>query len=293
MYLIVGAKGFLGSYLIKNILSMTKEDVVAADVNYVETEQNPRLSWQNCDITKEKDVEKLREYLKEKNDIKVIYLPVYFNVNKNPEVDKQAWNVNILSFARFLDIFDKVSTFYGISTDMLYKEDRDIPYTEHDEITPMNDYARHKAVEERMLEAKGYNIVRLPVMMGPSLSLVKKHFYDDIVSNLRAGKSMEFFTDSWRSMIDFDTVSQILVKLRETPSAHQYPIVNIAGDEALSKYEFALRLADKYGLDKNLVIPISMDNDTKIWTEKRPKKILLDNSLVKQILGLNELKIKI
>ena len=293
MYLIVGAKGFLGSYLIKNILSMTKEDVVAADVNYVETEQNPRLSWKNCDITKEKDVEKLREYLKEKNDIKVIYLPVYFNVNKNPEVDKQAWKVNILSFARFLDIFDKVSTFYGISTDMLYKEDRDIPYTEHDEITPMNDYARHKAVEERMLEAKGYNIVRLPVMMGPSLSLVKKHFYDDIVSNLRAGKSMEFFTDSWRSMIDFDTVSQIQVKLMETPSAHQYPIVNIAGDEALSKYEFALRLADKYGLDKNLVIPISMDNDTKIWTEKRPKKILLDNSLVKQILGLNELKIKI
>lgn len=176
---------------------------------------------------------------------------------------------------------------------MLYKEDRDIPYTEHDEITPMNDYARHKAVEERMLEAKGYNVVRLPVMMGPSLSLVKKHFYDDIVSNLRAGKSMEFFTDSWRSMIDFDTVSQILVKLMETPSAHQYPIVNIAGDEALSKYEFALRLADKYGLDKNLVIPISMDNDTKIWTEKRPKKILLDNSLVKQILNLKELKIKI
>ena len=77
MYLIVGAKGFLGSYLIKNILSMTKDDVVAADVNYVETEQNPRLSWQNCDITKEKDVEKLREYLKEKNDIKVIRFPPF------------------------------------------------------------------------------------------------------------------------------------------------------------------------------------------------------------------------
>ena len=293
MYLIVGAKGFLGSSLIKNILSMTKDEVVAADVNYVETEQEPRLSWQNCDITKEEDVERLREYLKEKNNIKVIYLPVYFNVNKNPEVDKQAWNVNILSFARFLDIFDKVSAFYGISTDMLYKEDRDTPYTEHDEITPMNDYARHKAIEERMLEAKGYNIVRLPVMMGPSLSAVKKHFYDDIVSNLQSGKPMEFFTDSWRSMIDFDTVSQTLIRLIETPEAQQYPIVNIAGDEALSKYDFALRLAEKYGLDKNLVVPISMDNDTKIWTEKRPKKILLDNHLVKHILKLKELKIKI
>ena len=293
MYLIVGAKGFLGSYLIKNILSMTNDEVVAADVNYVETEKHPRLTWKSCDITDEKDVMALKEYVKDKQNLKVIYLPVFFNVNKNPENDKIAWNVNVLSFARFLDVFDDVSVFYGVSTDMLYKEDRDIPYTEHDEITPMNDYARHKAIEERMLEAKGYNVVRLPVMMGPSLSAVKKHFYDDIVSNLQAGKSMEFFTDSWRSMIDFDTVSQTLVRLIETPAAHQYPIVNIAGDEALSKYDFALRLAEKYSLDKNLVIPISMDNDTKIWTEKRPKKILLDNKLVKQILQLNELKIKI
>lgn len=45
---------------------MTKEDVVAADVNYVETEQNPRLSWQNCDITKEKDVESYENILKKK-----------------------------------------------------------------------------------------------------------------------------------------------------------------------------------------------------------------------------------
>ena len=293
MYLIVGAKGFLGSYLIKNILSMTNDEVVAADVNYVEMEKNPRLKWKSCDITNEKDIEDLQQSLAGKENIKVIYLPVFFNVNKNPSFDKQAWKVNVLSFAHFLDIIDKVSACYGISTDMLYKEDRDIPYTEHDEISPMNDYARHKAIEERMLEAKGYNVVRLPVMMGPSLSAVKKHFYDDIVSNLQAGKSMEFFTDSWRSMIDFDTVSQTLIRLIETPSSRQYPIVNIAGDEALSKYDFALRLADKYGLDKNLVVPISMDNDTKIWTEKRPKKILLDNKLVKQILQLNELKIKI
>lgn len=293
MYLIVGAKGFLGSYLIKNILSMTNDEVVSADMNYVETEKNPRVTWKSCDITKEQDVLSLKEFVKDKQNIKVIYLPIFFNVNKNPENDKIAWNVNVLSFARFLDIFDNVSAFYGISSDMLYKEDRDAPYTEHDEITPMNDYARHKAIEERMIEAKGYNIVRLPVMMGPSLSSVKKHFYDDIISNLKAGKPMEFFTDSWRSMIDFDTVSQILIRLIETPSARQYPIVNIAGDEALSKYDFALRLADKYGLDKKLVVPISMDNDTKIWTEKRPKKILLDNHLVKQILKLKELKIKI
>lgn len=293
MYLIVGAGGFLGSYLIKNILSMTDDDILATDMLLPEKPEQSRVKWCRCDVTKEEEVRLLRASLGEYTNIKVIYLPVFFNVNKNPENDKIAWNVNVLSFARFLDIFDGVSIFYGVSTDMLYKEDRDIPYTEHDEIMPMNDYARHKAIEERMLEAKGYNVVRLPVMMGPSLSPVKRHFYDDIVSNLQKGQSMQFFIDSWRSMIDFDTISKTLINLMETPAARQYPIVNIAGDEALSKYDFALRVADKYGLNKELVVPISMDDDATIWKEKRPKKVLLDNTLVKNILGLKELKIKI
>lgn len=292
MYLVVGANGFLGSYLIKNILEKTSEKILATDLVCPE-ENRARVIWQKCDITNEDDVKILNAKTRGEDNLKIIYLPVFFNVNKKTENDKLAWNVNVVSFARFLDIFDDVSVFYGVSTDMLYKEDRDIPYTEHDEITPMNDYARHKAIEERMLEAKGYNVVRLPVMMGPSLSPVKRHFYDDIVSNLQKGQSMQFFIDSWRSMIDFDTVSRTLINLMETPAARQYPIVNIAGDEVLSKYDFALRLADKYGLDKELVVPISMDDDATIWKEKRPKKILLDNTLVKNILGLKELKIKI
>lgn len=45
---------------------MTKEDVAAADVNYVVNRTKSEVVMANCDITKEKDVEKLREYLKEK-----------------------------------------------------------------------------------------------------------------------------------------------------------------------------------------------------------------------------------
>ena len=293
MYLVVGANGYLGSYLIKNILEYTGENIIATDIGSDFQTENPRIKWLSCDISKKENIEELNQLTRQEKDLKIIYLPVFFNVNKIPENDKKAWNINVISFANFLDVMENVKSFYSISTDMLFKKDSDIPYNEHAEISPMNDYARHKAIEERMAEAKGYNIVRLPVMMGPSLSPVKKHFYDDIISTLQSGKSMEFFIDSWRSMIDFDTVAKTILRLIETPDAKKYPIINIAGDEALSKYDFALRLAEKYGLDKSLVVPVSMDNDNKIWVEKRPKKILLDNKLVKQILGLNELKIKI
>lgn len=292
MYLIVGANGFLGSYLIKNVLDMTDENVLAADLN-CPAETRERVEWTKCDITSDDDVAALNAKTKNEPDLKILYLPVFFNVNKNPANDKIAWNVNIVSYARFLDMMENVKVFYSLSSDMLFSVDRDEPYKETDALSPMNDYALHKAAEERMAIAKGYNIVRLPVMMGPSLSSVKRHFFDDIVSNLKNGQKMEFFTDSRRSMIDFDTVAKTLIALTQTTEAQKYPIVNVAGDESLSKYDFALRLADKYGLDKSLIVPVSMDENTTIWKEKRPKKILLDNTLCKRILGLNELKMKI
>jgi dTDP-4-dehydrorhamnose reductase len=292
MYLIVGANGFLGSYLIKNILENTDDSILATDLMCPD-ENRERVHWQKCDITKEADVIKLNETTKKDPNLKILYLPVFFNVNKNPANDKIAWSVNVTSYARFVDIMENVKVFYSLSTDMLYKTSREIPYTEHDLIDPMNDYARHKAIEERMAEAKGYNIVRLPVMTAPSLSPIKKHFFDEVVSNLQHGQSMQFFTDSRRSMIDFDTVAKTLITLTNTPEAQKEPILNVAGDESLSKYDFALRLADKYGLNKDLIIPVSMDDDTTIWKEKRPKTVLLDNTRVKHLLGLKELKMKI
>ena len=55
MYLIVGAKGFLGSYLIKNILSMIKEEIIATDMALPEKEDNPRVKWVRCDVSNKED----------------------------------------------------------------------------------------------------------------------------------------------------------------------------------------------------------------------------------------------
>ncbi len=40
-------------------------------------------------------------------------------------------------------------------------------------------------------------------------------------------------------------------------------------------------IANKYNCNKNLIIPISMENDNEIFTEKRANCTLLDNSLLK------------
>lgn len=291
MYLIVGANGFLGSYLIKNLLDKTNDSIIATDLNCPKETQE-RVTWQTCDITNEDDLKNLYK-MTEGEKLKVIFLAAYHHpdlVLKNPRI---AWNVNVTALAKFLTIFDNIETMYYPSTEVVYGEMTDKPFKEDAPLNPVSRYGELKTVAERMVNVAGYNVVRFPVLIGPSLLPGKKHFYDEIVETVKNGGTMEMFSDQCRSMIDFDTVAKTVIALVENPEAHKYPIVNISGDEPLSKYELGLRICRANGLDESKIKPISMAGDNKIFTAKRAKTTLLDNSLVKQILNLKELKIRI
>lgn len=291
MYLIIGANGFLGSYLIKNILEQTTDNILATDLN-LPLEDNSRVKWQKCDITQTSNLESLYEQTKEQK-LKVLFLAAYHHpdmVAKNPQI---AWRVNVVALAKFLEIFDNIETLYYPSTEVVYGEMIDEPFREEDALNPVSRYGLLKTVAEKMVNVAGFNVVRFPVLMGPSLLADKKHFYDQIVDTIKSGGEMEMFFDQKRSMIDFDTAAKIVISLVENKDAHKYPIVNVSGDEALSKYDLGIRICASHGLDSNKIKAISMDGDNTIFTAKRAKETLLDNSLVKEILNLKELKIKV
>ena len=291
MYLIVGANGFLGHYLIKNILELTSDKIIATDFSWNE-DNNKRISWKKCDITKDEDLNNL--YNETKNEkLKVLFLAAYHHpdlVAKNPKI---AWNVNIVALAKFLGIFDNIETLYYPSTEVVYGEMKDKPFTEDAQLNPVSRYGELKSVAEKMVNVAGFNVVRFPVLIGPSLCSGKKHFYDEIIDTVKSGQEIEMFSDQLRSMIDFDTAAQLVVRLVETKNAHKYPIVNISGDEPLSKYELGILICNSNGLDAKKIKAISMDNDNKIFHAKRAKATLLDNTLLKKILNLKEIKIKV
>lgn len=293
MYLIVGANGFLGNYLIKNILSMTTENIIATDLT-THQESSERIQWLQCDVSDKAALVQLNEKCKDMPNLKVFYLAAYHHPDKVLQNPKIAWNINITALSEFLNTMDNIKILYYPSTEVVYGQGiNGYHFKENDSLHPANRYGEHKTVAERMVNIAGFNVVRFPVLMGPSLVKGKKHFYDEIVETVKNGETMEMFEDQKRTMIDFDTASQILIRLANTPDAQNYPIVNIAGDESLSKYELGRRIIHKYGLDESKIIPISIDENNKIFTAKRAKETLLDNSLVKKILHLESLKIKI
>lgn len=273
---------------------MTQDKIIATDMTLPEKESNPRITWIKCDVSKKDDLQELNRVCSSAEDLKVFYLAAYHHPDKVLQNPRIAWNINITALSEFLNTMENIKILYYPSTEVVYGQGIDgCRFKEDDKLHPANRYGEHKTVAERMVNVAGYNVVRFPVLMGPSLVSGRKHFYDEIVATVKSGGSMEMFEDQKRSMIDFDTAAEILVKLSETPKAQEYPIVNIAGDEALSKYELGLRIVRKHGLDESKILPISMDADNKIFTAKRAKETLLDNSLVKKILNLNELKIKV
>ena len=292
MYLIVGASGFVGSYAIREILTKTKEEILAADKNVEGQEDTERIQWVSCDITAHDELCALNKRLEGQKQVKVIYLAAYHHpdlVLANPHL---AWNINITSLSDFLNTIDNVECLFYSSTEMVYKPgEMNVFFKEDAEKDPINAYGRHKVVAEQLVVGYGYNVVRFPFMIGPSILSGKKHFYDVIVETIQAGNPIEMFEDNFKTALDFGTAVSTLIALIENYTSGMPKILNIAGDEILSKYDIGIKIADKYGCSRELIVPISMKDDTKIFTEKRADCTLLDNSAVKKALGLKELKL--
>ena len=157
-------------------------------------------------------------------------------------------------------------------------------------MNPVNIYGRNKAAAEAITIYSGRNVVRYPFLIAKSLSPNKKHFFDKIVDKLSNGEKVEMFEDSLRSSLDFDTAAELLIELCEKKEAVPN-IVNICGDDDLSKYDVGLMIAEKYGFDKKLVVPISIESENSFFKTPRANSTLMDNSLLKSILNLESIRI--
>lgn len=293
MYLIIGGSGYLGRYMIKNILENTTDKVISTfwgeDKPALE---NSRLSWQELNICDKASVENLHKSVDD--DVKIIYLAAYHHPDKVEENPQFAWDVNIVALANFVNIFHDAACFYYASTDTVYGEgDKGISFTEEAPLNPVNLYGKHKVLAEQITVAKGFNVVRYPFIIGASLVEGKNHFFDNIKNDLENGKTVDMFADSYRSTLDFNQCAYFLIRLIEKFGSCEEKTINIAGDDILSKYDVALLMAEKYGLDKNLIKPISVNECTTIFTAKRASTAVLDSQKLKGLLNLRQVKLEV
>lgn len=296
MYLVIGGNGYLGSYILKNIIENTNDSVVATarDISCA-IDYGERVSWRALDVTDFPAVDDLSAELEaDRPNLKIVYLAAYHHpdkVEKNPAL---AWHINIAALAYFIDQFKDVCRFVYPSTDSVYGESgADELLSESSPLHPVNLYGKHKAAAEAIVTSCGYHVVRYPFLIGPSRLPFKKHFYDEILSTISDGRPMEMFADSYRSSLDFNTVASLTVRLMEMDGGDVPQILNVSGDDKLSKYDVGRMIAEKHHIDTSQIVPISAKGKNSIFEAKRANATLLDNSLLKRTLHLREVKIRI
>lgn len=289
MYAVIGANGYLGSYCIKAILEQTREKIIATARDLSRINEDSRVEWITCDIQSDDSVDKLIDVLKEKEHLKIIYLAAYLHPDKVQENQQLAWDINVTCLSKFLNKATFAEKIYYASTDSVYGESIDgHHFVETDTLNPVNFYGHNKCAAEALMIHLGRNVVRFPFLISPSI-IYKPHFYDVIAESIKSGKPFEMFKDSFRSSLSFENAGKLLIRLMEKESIPQ--IINVCGDKDYSKYDIGLLIADKEGVSRDLIVPVSINQPQENFTTRRAKRTLMNNTLLKKILGLSYIDI--
>jgi dTDP-4-dehydrorhamnose reductase len=146
-----------------------------------------------------------------------------------------------------------------ISTDAVFDGARDGVYTEEDTPNPQGVYACTKLEGERnVLSASPEAAVVRVNFFGWSLSGTRS-LPEFFINNLSAGKQAQGFTDVFFCPMFVGDLGGILLKMLAKPLNGIYHVV---GSESLSKYDFGVAIARRFGLDESLIQPVSVEEST-------------------------------
>jgi dTDP-4-dehydrorhamnose reductase len=142
-----------------------------------------------------------------------------------------------------------------ISTDAVFDGQRG-EYVEEDATNPLGVYARTKLIGEgNVADANPHAIIARVNMFGWSLtgkrSLAEFFFY-----NLQAGKQLKGFTDVFFCPLLVNDLAEILLAMLEKELSGLYHVVS---SDCISKYDFGVAVADKFGFDSELIAPVSVE----------------------------------
>lgn len=146
-----------------------------------------------------------------------------------------------------------------ISTDAVFDGTKAGFYNEEDQPNPLGVYARTKLEGERNVSSANPQAAITRVnFFGwslPGTRSLSEFFYN----HLSKGQPANGFTDVWFCPMFVGDLADTLIKILENGLMGLYHAV---GSEALTKYEFGVKIARQFGFDEGLVRPISVEESS-------------------------------
>ena len=176
-----------------------------------------------------------------------------------------------------------------VSTDLVY-QGGDRAYKPDDQPLPPNYYGMTKLAGEEAVKDSSvpWAVVRTSIIYGPRKFPHLNSFSDRIIESLRDGKTMAAFTDQTRCPIPAWNLADVCLEIAERGLTG---IFHAVCPQPMTRYEFAVKVANVFGLDAGLVLPTTMDQVPSL--AYRPPILILDTAstsaaLNTRLLGFQE-----
>ena len=274
MILVTGASGLLGVSLLGEA---QKQGRAVIGLYHQHPLNLPGARLLPVDLADESQVQRIFEELKPD---RVIHCAAATNVDWCQEHPAAAFKVNVAASASIARITSRMKVrLLHISTDAVFDGARG-HYTETDQPAPVNVYAQTKLQAEK-------EVLRLdPMASVARINLYgwnaqeKQSLAEWILGRLAQGNEVPGFIDTFFCPILANDLAQFLLALVDANFAGLYHVV---GSEAVSKYEFARRVASSFSFDPDKVVAARMaDSNMKA---PRPRDTSLNTDKICTLLG--------
>ena len=168
-------------------------------------------------------------------------------------------------------------------------------FREEDHASPISFYGLTKIRGEQTVRDSGadFCISRASVNYGPRPAAGKVNFALWLIESLRNGQCVRVLKDQYVSPTFNLRLAQMILEALERRAMGTF---HMAGASRVSRYEFAVAIADTFGLDASLVEPVPMSEMQ--WLARRPRDSSLDvskaaSTLTRKPLVLDEAVLKL
>ena len=261
MILITGANGQLG-YDFQRLFDEIKEEYTATDRD-------------KLDIT---DIEKVREFVKDKNITLIINCAAYNNVDKAEDEPELCKKLNTDAPRNLAIVANEIRADYiTYSTDFVFDGEKKTPYTEEDTPNPLSIYGKSKYDGEKEVFRVKPNsfVVRTSWVFG----IANNNFNKQVINWSKNRDELSIVDDQ----ISSPTYSKDLAYYSwELIKTKKYGLYHLSNDGEASKYDQAKYVLEKIGWQGKLNRAKTKDFNLKA---KRAEYTKLDSSKLERTIG--------
>lgn len=246
--LVCGSNGLLGQKLAWLFNNNPEYEVLHTSYHRTFVHEYMLIDYTQLDITNRSDVKSLVTSFRP--DV-ILNAAAMTNVDACEREKEKAWKVNVTAVENLVEICRRIDAkLVHVSTDYVF-DGKTGSYKEDDRVNPVNYYGKTKLAGENVIISSGidYAILRTVVVYGVGVN-VKNNFALWVIHNLNERKPIRCVDDQISNPTNvFDLANAMKSVVDQNISG----LFHVCGAETISRYDFALRVADIFGFDPSLI----------------------------------------